>query len=168
MPVTYSEIALTVVCDYCDSSITVNGKTKDAAFLSIRMHGWQTSETSFKNVLCPECRMAKMIIDERFLPAELKPGTQIICIPDHTTPGTFKDIVEYGFVVKVKDSENVWCRYWAKTKDGGELRLRTTANSELTPMRLMRVWSCTESDTIVRACQKWEIELQEGGDTCKA
>ena len=65
---------------------------------------------------------------------QLYTGCQIACVPDHADHLNHPD-VEYGFVFKRgPDDDHVFCRYWSKREPH---KLRTVANSELTPTRLL-------------------------------
>lgn len=67
----------------------------------------------------------------------MKPGDQIAYIPNHVERSTTKYYldhpdIEFGFVTSLgTDERYCWCRYWRKGRPG---ELRTTANSELTPI----------------------------------
>lgn len=61
------------------------------------------------------------------LAQELRPGTQIIYVPNHAKDEN-DPVCEHGFVMTV-NLYTVFCRYW--NKDGTDLRTR--ANSESTP-----------------------------------
>ncbi len=63
---------------------------------------------------------------------EPKRGMQIAYIPNHVDKHGRLDHpdIEYGFVTSVRPN-GAFCRYWAKGEE--HKRLRTTANSELTP-----------------------------------
>lgn len=63
-------------------------------------------------------------------PQDLNPGTQIIYVP--RPPSSIKDCEE-GFVTSVTEN-GAFCRYWSKTYPE---RLRTMANSELTPFECL-------------------------------
>ena len=69
------------------------------------------------------------------------PKEQIAYIPSHV----FEEVqtlskalkhpdVEFGFVVRDKGTQGVFCRYWLKYSRG---ELRTKANSELTPREMI-------------------------------
>lgn len=58
----------------------------------------------------------------------LKPGTQIIYVPNHADGPGHSDC-EKGFVVSIR-GENAMCRYFRR----GTTELRTLANSESTPI----------------------------------
>jgi hypothetical protein len=91
-----------------------------------------------------------------------KRGTQIICVPRHLRhvveaysddPEEMlkHDGIEFGFVDKLhSDGKAVWCRYWSKY-DRGELR--TKANSEATPIEMLR-WRDTYPQSVVDSAIK--------------
>lgn len=60
----------------------------------------------------------------------LKRGDQIIYVPRHAKGDTDHPNCERGFVTSVR-GDNAFCRYWRKRLP---FELRTTANSELTPI----------------------------------
>jgi len=60
----------------------------------------------------------------------LKQGTQIIYVPRHAEGDETHPDCETGFVTTLV-GPNAFCRYWRKVDPFG---LRTTANSELTPI----------------------------------
>ena len=63
----------------------------------------------------------------------LKRGTQIIYVPDHADGDVDHPDVEVGFVTTyTPGTVMAFCRYWSKYEPD---RLRTMANSELTPVR---------------------------------
>ena len=68
---------------------------------------------------------------------EYKRGTQIAYVPDHVIPPSNlgHPDVEFGFVMDDK-GDVCFCRYWIKGKPG---ELRTVANSEGTPKRMLRM-----------------------------
>ncbi len=63
-------------------------------------------------------------------------GTQIVCIPDHAHGNLKHPDVEFGFVTSRRPGRPGchFCRYWRKGYPG---EMRTVANSELTPNRLL-------------------------------
>ena len=61
---------------------------------------------------------------------ELKPGTQILSVPNHAYGDEDHPDVEAGFVTSVRE-DAAFCRYWSKYHTD---MLRTMANSELTPL----------------------------------
>lgn len=62
-----------------------------------------------------------------------EPGTQIAYIPTHADGDINHPDVEFGFVVSSRENDS-FCRYWRKGEPG---KLRTMANSELTPNTLL-------------------------------
>ena len=88
---------------------------------------------------------------------QLYTGCQIACVPDHCESLSDPD-VEFGFVFKRgPDDESVFCRYWSKHEPH---KLRTIANSELTPTRLLVPHRYTSPGTI-DACIR-QILWQKG------
>lgn len=78
---------------------------------------------------------------------EFKVGDQIVYMPDHAHGITHED-AEFGFVTSVENQETlgtVFCRYWRK--NNLEV-LRTTANSESTPIRNLELYSCRNQGVI--------------------
>lgn len=62
----------------------------------------------------------------------MKRGTQIIYVPHHTEGNTDHPDCEPGFVTSVhSNGRAAFCRFWRKPELD---QLRTTANSELTPI----------------------------------
>jgi len=62
----------------------------------------------------------------------MKPGTQIVYVPHHVNGNIFHKDCQYGFVTSIsKGGTEHFCRYWLKGEIGR--KLRTVANSELTP-----------------------------------
>lgn len=77
---------------------------------------------------------------------EFKRGDQIVYIPNHANGDVLHPDCEFGFVMNTPtQKEYCWCRYWYKNKPG---MLRTTANSELTPVENMRKYELFSQDTI--------------------
>ena len=67
-----------------------------------------------------------------------KRGDQIAYVPSHADGDLSHPDVEFGFVTSEHpNGEDCWCRYFREVKDL-EPQLRTVANSERTPKRLMR------------------------------
>jgi hypothetical protein len=60
----------------------------------------------------------------------MKPGTQIVYIPNRADGDINHPDVEFGFVTSESTNHCHFCRYWRKEHIG---ELRTTANSERTP-----------------------------------
>ena len=84
-------------------------------------------------------------------------GQQIACVPDHVRDECKNDWewfdhpdTELGFVWEDK-GENVLCRYWSKYAEGD---LRTKANSELTPKRLLEIYDSVDTSLIVYWVEK--------------
>ena len=65
----------------------------------------------------------------------LKPGTQIVYIPTHAEGNENHPDCESGFVTSVR-GDIAFCRYWRNgiEPSGYYSELRTTANSEATPL----------------------------------
>ena len=63
-------------------------------------------------------------------PQDLKPGTQIIYVPDHADGVDHPDCEE-GFITS-GTKLGAFCRYWSKNDLG---KLRTMSCSELTPFK---------------------------------
>lgn len=80
---------------------------------------------------------------------QLKVGTQIACVPDHAD-SLEHEAVEFGFVFSVKPTINdsVFVRYWSKHSPG---ELRTKANSELTPLRLIVLHESVPHEKVMQA-----------------
>jgi len=91
-------------------------------------------------------------------------GTQIICVPRHLRHvvdaynDSLEDLlahddVEFGFVDKLhSDGKSVWCRYWNKYSKG---ELRTKANSEATPIEMLRWRDTHDQSTVDDAIRKY-------------
>lgn len=63
-------------------------------------------------------------------------GDQIVYIPDHAKNDPGHPDIEYGFVTDMTpNNKGAFCRYFRK---GNINQLRTTANSESTPLRNLR------------------------------
>lgn len=61
-----------------------------------------------------------------------KPGTQVAYIPNHANGDINHVDVEFGFITGMsQDNTFAFCRYWSKNS---EIALRTTCNSESTPL----------------------------------
>lgn len=84
-------------------------------------------------------------------------GTQVAYVPTHAKGNLSHKDVEFGFVTSIHpDGKNAFCRYWRK---GDEVRLRTVANSELTPMdRLI------EYETVPQYIVNHYLEVIERGE----
>jgi hypothetical protein len=65
--------------------------------------------------------------------SKIQRGTQIAYIPQHAGGDIEHQDVEFGFVTSVR-GEFAFCRYWDKRYPG---QLRTTANSEATPLNMI-------------------------------
>jgi hypothetical protein len=65
--------------------------------------------------------------------SEIKRGMQIAYIPRHAEGDIGHPDVEFGFVTSIRGGF-AFCRYWSKRHPG---QLRTTANSEATPLSLI-------------------------------
>ena len=66
----------------------------------------------------------------------MEAGTQVAYIPEHAKGDIHHRDVQYGFVTSQSERmESHFVRYWAREEEG--FVLRTTANSELTPDRLL-------------------------------
>lgn len=67
---------------------------------------------------------------------QLKPGTQILSVPDHAKGNIYHRDVQAGFVFR-KTRHGAFCRYWRYIRPNvrvpGAPELRNKANSELTP-----------------------------------
>ena len=61
----------------------------------------------------------------------MKPGTQIIYVPNHANGDLDHPACESGFVTGDAKDGNVFCRYWSRFVPN---ELRTKANSESTPV----------------------------------
>lgn len=69
----------------------------------------------------------------------MKPGTQIIYIPNHADRDPNHPDCELGFVTaECRELNSHFCRYWRTGMAGKELR--TTANSESTPNENLEEW----------------------------
>jgi hypothetical protein len=83
---------------------------------------------------------------------QLKPGTQILYVPNHAQGDLDHPDVEKGFVVYVKpETETAFCRYFHKDRP---TVLRTTANSEGTPIRNLVVQEYRPQFKINRLMEK--------------
>lgn len=81
---------------------------------------------------------------------ELKRGTQIIYIPDHAEGDVAHPHCEEGFVTSVDAERGVaWCRYWRS----GEMQLRTTTCSEMTPISNLRIEDTFPQEVIERTLE---------------
>lgn len=77
----------------------------------------------------------------------LKPGDQIIYIPTHAKGDKNHPDCELGFVTSIPlDSKSAFCRYWSKYDSDA---LRTTANSEATPMDMLQLHKTKPLQVIV-------------------
>jgi hypothetical protein len=63
----------------------------------------------------------------------MKPGTQVVYIPNHAEGDLSHPDVEFGFAVMEMNGAH-FCRFWRKGHIG---ELRTKANSELAPTSLL-------------------------------
>ena len=64
-----------------------------------------------------------------------KPKDQIAYIPTHADGDIEHPDVQFGFITEAR-GENAFCRYWSK-RPREYATLRTTANSELTPIEML-------------------------------
>jgi len=82
----------------------------------------------------------------------MKRGTQIAYVPMHADGDLDHPDVEFGFafVASVRDNA-VFCRYWRKGQPGV---LRTTANSELTVLRLLVEHKSVEQSVVDRVLKE--------------
>lgn len=81
----------------------------------------------------------------------LQQGAQIACIPDHANGDILHSDVEFGFVTSPGPG-GYFCRYWSKYSPG---ELRTKANSELTPDRLLVRHISRQRMWIDKALEEW-------------
>lgn len=65
----------------------------------------------------------------------MKIGDQIAYIPMHADGDINHPDVEFGFITGFNSAGDPFCRYWRKGQIGA---LRTTANSECTPIDMVR------------------------------
>ena len=77
----------------------------------------------------------------------MKPGTQIIYIPTHAEGDEDHPDADAGFVTVMANDDFAWCRYWSRNFPD-ELELRTTANSELTPVTQLVERDTTEQHIV--------------------
>ena len=85
---------------------------------------------------------------------DLQPGTQIAYVPTHANGDLSHPDVEFGFVTSVR-GDVAFCRYWSKG-DG----LRTTANSEATPISLLVPHVFKSPRTVADAMKRIEAQWQ--------
>lgn len=81
--------------------------------------------------------------------ARLQRGTQVAYIPRHARGDINHRDVQFGFVTSVR-GDAAFCRYWSNFDSR---QLRTVANSELTPLDLLVLYSThpqTEIDLILK------------------
>ncbi len=71
-------------------------------------------------------------------------GDQILNVPVHAEGNPSHPDCEMGFVTSVR-GEDAFCRYWRKGEPG---ELRTTANSELTPLGNLMDWTSVPQSTV--------------------
>ncbi len=65
---------------------------------------------------------------------KFKKGDQIVYIPSHAKDLHHPD-AEFGFITGFSGIESAFCRYWLNSD---RTELRTTANSERTPIDMIR------------------------------
>ena len=88
-----------------------------------------------------------------------KPLDQIAYIPDHADGDINHEDVEFGFIVNTSCMPNmVFCRYWHNKKDCLD-GLRTTANSEITPTRLIVHFESVNNKLIEDVIKKYQIDV---------
>ena len=88
----------------------------------------------------------------------MKQGTQIAYVPLHANGDLSHPDVQFGFVVSERADAH-FCRYWITGVFGQELR--TLANSELTPTKLL----VERESTSQRNVEKWLTSLGYIGQT---
>ena len=93
---------------------------------------------------------------QRELDRIVQPGDQIACVPNHADDDLHHPDVEFGFIVSMFQDDAAYCRYWSKNEKGD---LRTKANSELTPLRLLRKYEYASNDEIARVIEKYGIQI---------
>ena len=76
-------------------------------------------------------------------------GVQVIYIPSHAKLGD--ESCETGFVTKVNEDGDCFCRYWSKI-DTRELR--TTSCSELTPLNCLLFIKTRSQDEVDQMLEK--------------
>lgn len=114
----------------------------------------------------------------------LKPKTQIVYVPTHLKGLPYKDpkVWNYpygpqpGFIVKRVKPGHYFCRYFMPSEQGGlnfiklvdgveKLgsfpELRTTANSEMTHVSMIRVYSFMNHEIIDAVIRQYEIKIGE-------
>jgi hypothetical protein len=87
----------------------------------------------------------------------LERGMQIIYVPDHADNDLFHKDCQPGFVTSVSD-KFAFCRYWRKNLNGTIALppdLRTKANSEATPFRLLRIVESVDQIEVEKALEAW-------------
>ena len=90
---------------------------------------------------------------------QLRVGTQIIYVPDHADGSLSHPDCQPGFVTSVS-KDGVFCRYWSKHDPS---TLRTKANSELTPRRLLVIVDTRPQEEVREALREieggkvWEV-----------
>ena len=100
----------------------------------------------------------------------MKPGTQIVYVPNHEmksykesgiTNFGYPNGSQPGFVASESRVDgSVFCRYWliTHTKEVLEHDLRTTANSELTPIRNLVIQDTVPQEIVDRLMQELGYE----------
>jgi hypothetical protein len=83
-----------------------------------------------------------------------KIGDQIVYIPNHADDMFHKD-AEFGFITGFNPEGNAFCRYW-RNPDREELR--TKANSECTPIDMIRRCDLKSQEEIDKLIIKYKYE----------
>lgn len=107
---------ISCICSNCQ---TILHHPKDEIYIDI-------DDKTYAGFYCSACKLIKEA-------GEFTPGTQIIYLPPHAN-GIYSKDAERGFVTSVSvEQKIIFCRFWSNHHDG----LRTTANSEATPIDRM-------------------------------
>lgn len=81
---------------------------------------------------------------------DFKVGDQIVYIPTHAKNMFHRD-AEFGFITSFNRSGSAFCRYWLNPD---RLTLRTTANSEATPIDMIKRCDLKPQEEIDRLLEK--------------
>lgn len=91
----------------------------------------------------------------------LKPGDQIAYIPNHVPSNTMDHPdIEFGFITSIYGTNRIFCRYWCK----GELgQLRTVANSECTPVDMLKKHKSVPDAMVTKTIQMFKNDPERFG-----
>lgn len=100
---------------------------------------------------------------------DLTPGTQIMYVPAYVNGDLSHPAVERGFVVRKASAEreSYFCRYWYPfdpLNPLDEIGLRTTANSESTPIYYITVQDSVPQAMVDRAIEMLKEDVYLPGD----